>query len=507
MSRLGIVAARYARSARLVRCGVGLDLVGDPTGARVNAAVQEVLVLGRDNTSGLLDDVLGAAKALRWRLITQPQPVECNPALRQAAADVEAEADRLHAAVGPQMKGVLDELVASAQAAVVADPIAGDVLLKLVQEKTPRTCVIIAASGPAGAGLESWLGPMGFQVKIVGQLIREQLFVESGYAVGPPRFFPASVTNAPMTEKLDFIFPVWFGDRSLQQSTLAPHAEGAIVVPVTDFLTGDLGEPRKTSTEHSVDETELLPQAHWITPSTQPRELAPDEVAARRVLLSGGYSTWLDDGEWIRAVDPSQPGGRRVLNVDVKAVRVGIYLLLRHGETERSALYKAALELMGSQAAAVIASQTQWKSALQAQLDRLGRAGVVRELAAAGVGTLDRVVAWTEPMLARPRSDQDFERLLEWLGIDVYPAYELATALRRKRAQASVKIGDQLEEAVAAADMSLLERSGHLRLELESKGFRSVFATRVLGISPYVEIISRHETRILSRDRSAKWLE
>jgi hypothetical protein len=167
----------------------------------------------------------------------------------------------------------------------------------------------------------------------------------------------------------------------------------------------------------------------------------------------------------------------------------------------------AALQLMGPQATAVVASQAGWKGALQARLDQLGRAAVIHELAAVGVRTLDRVAAWTEPMLARPRRNQDFEALLQWLGVKVHPTYELATALRRKRAQASAKIGDQLEEAVAAANMSLLERDGHLRLELKSEGFRGVIATRVLSISPYVEIISRHDARELRPDRSAKWLE
>src|SRR5260370_166225 len=115
----------------------------------------------------------------------------------------------------------------------------------------------------------------------------------------------------------------------------------------------------------------------------------------------------------------------------------------------------------------------------QARLDQLGRAAVIRDLAAVGVRTLDRVAAWTEPMLARPRRNEDFERLLQWLGVKVHPTYELATALRRKRAQASAKIGDQLEEAVAQADMALLERDGHLRLGVESADFLRLIPTRV----------------------------
>ncbi|NNH75578.1 hypothetical protein HLB23_37985 [Nocardia uniformis] len=117
------------------------------------------------------------------------------------------------------------------------------------------------------------------------------------------------------------------------------------------------------------------------------------------------------------------------------------------------------------------------------------------------------MIAWTEPMLGRPQSNRDFELLLQWLELPVHPTYEHATALQRKRAQASVRIAEQLEQAFGAADMSALERDGYLRLELEARGFRGIRATRVLSIAPYVEIISRHEVRILTKHRGAKWLE
>ncbi len=508
MSRLDAVASRYIRSAALARNGVELDLVGDPYGARVNTAIQQLLLLTRDDSSALWGDVFGAAKALRWRLLTQPQPLERGSAIQTAATDVASEAGRLRAAVDPQAQRALDELADSAGSIAAADPIAGSILLESIQEATARACVIIAASASAKAGLETWLGPLGFRVMSASQLIREQLFVESGYAVGPPRFFPASLVNAPMTEMLNFVFPAWFGDRSLPRSVLAAHAEGAVVVTGRQFPIGDVAAPVPSPARDVIDETDLLPQVSWIPPDTPPREPGPDEVAARRMLLSGGFKMWLDDdGDWIRSVDPAQPSGGRVINIDVDAVRPGTYLLVRDGETERLALYEAALQLMGFQAVAVVASQSAWKAALQAKLDQLGPAVVVRELAAVGVKTLHRIAAWTDPMLARPLSNQDFERLLQWLGVKVHPTYELATLLRRSRAQASAKIGDKLEEAVAAADMSILELDGHLRLELKSEGFRGMIATRVLSVSPYVEIISRHDARQLTPDRSAKWLE
>lgn len=508
MSRLETLVSRYERLAGLVMNGVELDAVGDPPGARLNAAVWRLLTLARDDSTELWDDVLGATKALRWRLLTQPQPVEQGSAVQMGAADVVAEAARLRAGVGVLAQNALDELTDAAVAAASADRAVPAVLLDLLQEATADACVVIAGSGAAAAGLENWLGPLGFRVRTASQLTREQLFTESGYAVGPPRFFPASLVNAPMTETLNFVYPSWFGDQSLPQSVISTHAEGAATVPVRVFRIGEDTASAATVAGDDIDETQLLPQASWIPPDAPPRAPGIDEVAARNVLLSGGYSLWLDDdGERIRVVDPSQPGGERVINIDIEAVRPGIYLLLRDGETERQALYEAALNLMGPQAEAVAMSQTGWKRTLQSRIDQLGRPNVVRELGTAGVKTLDRVTAWTDPMLARPRSNQDFETLLQWLGIGVHPTYELATALRRKRAQASVKIGDELEEAVGVADMSLLERDGHLRLDAETDGFRGVIATRILSISPHVEVISRHDARQLRPDRSARWLE
>lgn len=507
MTRLEATAARYARSAGLVRHGAELDMVGDPVGARFNAAARRLILLTRDDLSGLWDDVLGPIKALRWRVLTQPQPAEFGPSVREASTEVAAKTRDLRPAVGVEAHRLLDELASAAEAVAATDPAVGAVLFELITEATAEACVVIAASGAAAAGLESWLGSRGFRVRTVAELLREQLFVDCGYAVGPPRFFPSSLATAPMTEALNFVFPAWYADRTLPRSPLAAWAEGGIGIRGNDFVVGDISEPEMAHDEE-LDEEALLPQAAWIPPDGPPRPPGPEEVAARCVYLSGGYRMWLDDdGEWIRAVDPSQPGGARVVNIGIEEVRPGVYLLLRDGQTERGALYEAALQLMGPQRKVVEDSQTAWKGALKDRLERLGRTTVMRQLAGAGVRRLDRVPAWTKPLLARPRSNQDFERLLQWLGVPTHPTYELATALRSLRIKASNKIGDQLEGVVASADMSRLERDGYLRLELDTEGFRGIIATRVIDISPYPETIPHYEARVLQPDRSVTWRE
>jgi hypothetical protein len=73
--------------------------------------------------------------------------------------------------------------------------------------------------------------------------------------------------------------------------------------------------------------------------------------------------------------------------------------------------------------------------------------------------------------------------------------------------QVSAEIGKQLEAAVSEADLTELDATGHLSLDVETQGFRGILATRVLGVSPYCEIVSRHDARVPFEDRSGQWLE
>ena len=60
---------------------------------------------------------------------------------------------------------------------------------------------------------------------------------------------------------------------------------------------------------------------------------------------------------------------------------------------------------------------------------------------------------------------------------------------------------------MADADLSQLDTTGHLSLEVPSEGFRGILATRVLAVSPWTEIVPRHDARVLFEDRSGQWLE
>jgi hypothetical protein len=309
-----------------------------------------------------------------------------------------------------------------------------------------------------------------------------------------------------LTDAVSFVIPAWFGDRSIPRSALAPYADGAITIVARVFTEGEVEQPDSDLPESEVED-DFLPQFAWGVRQSAEREPGSEEVEAQKVLLSGNLAIWLDDGDRIRALDPGQPAGERVVYTDVSLVRAGTYLLLRRGETERGVLYQAALGLLGAKGETADATQKAWKAALAQRLIERGYRQVVPELRQRGVKAADRARAWTDSNLVRPHSDHDFETMLEWLSIPIQPTFGHATMVRRALYQASADVREQLEKAVSGVDLAALEQDGYLNLDVEMEGLRGIVATRVLAMSPYTEIVSRHDARVPFEDRSGQWLE
>lgn len=504
MNRIDAVNDRYVSCATLARAGVEVVAIGDSAGARLNAAVRRLMLLVRGEGNGFLGDLVGAAKALRWRRITQPQPIALNTGVRQMSLEVIRRAGQLRGAMGDQE--LLDELASAASLVAATDSEVGTTLLRSIKEVGVDACVLVAASKPAALGLQHWLADDSVLVLTAAELEREQPQRDQAYVVGPPRFFRSSLVTAPVVGGVSYLVPAWFGDRSIPQSVISAHAEGAIRVKARVFTEGDTTEPAVGLPEEAEDENEYLPQPAWGLRPDGDREPSNEEVDARKVLLSGNLAMWLDDGDRIRSLDPAQPAGERVTYTEVPAVRAGTYLLLRQGETEHDVLYQAAIARL-ARGAVVDRAQVAWKYTLAERIQKAGYRQVVQQLRDAGVRTADRARAWTNPNLIRPASDQDFERLLQWLDIPVQPTFGYATMLRKTLYLVSAEIGKQLEAAVSAADLSELEAAGRLSLDVATEGFRGILATRVLAISPFSAIVSRHDARVPFEDRSGEWLE
>ena len=502
MKRIDALNARYSAIKSLVQYGAEIVAVGDPAGARLNIAMQQLLPVIHNDDPDIWNDFLGAAKALRWRRVTQPQPARLNPATQDIAWRVEQEAEFLRHAVAN--RALLDEVRAAAAEVAESDSPVGSVLLRSIEEVGAGTCVVVTANKPAQAAVEGWLADHGALVVTAGELEPALPRVDLAYAIGPPRFYNSAMVTAPVTSEINFLMPAWFADGRVPQSTIAPYAESPIVVRARILKEGDVALAGRDEAEM---DDELLPQPAWGARQSPDRDLTSDEVEAHKVLLSGNHATWLDDGYRIRALDPAQPAGERVTYLQVDAVRTGTYLLLRQGETEHGALFREALDLLGNHAGAITGTQRAWKDRLAQRLLELGHRDVESQLESEGVRSAERARAWTDPHLIRPNSDHDFNRLLTWLGVPLQPTFEHATRLRKSLYQASANIRDELETAISASDLTDLEPAGHLSLEVEIEHVRGILAARVLAISPFSEIVPRHETRVLFEDQSGRWLE
>lgn len=504
MSRINDVIARYECARALVENGLSIFAVGDPAGAQLNAAIRRTIFALGDEPSEVWSDLLQAAKALRWRRITQPFPNSLQPVQAQIVEQLLRQTTRLRALVGHE--SLLDELGSAATAVRETDSPLGAVLLESILEVGAGNCVVVASGGAARAGLQEWLDSVGAVVLVPSGLSELHAGVEQSYVIAPPMFVPSSVVMAPSTDEVTFVLPAWFRNHSLPESVLGPHAEGRITFNAAVHPIGDVSQPGDGDYD-SPAEDNYFPQPIWGNRQSDDREPASDEVEAWKLLLGGGLALWLDDGDRIRSLDPRQPEGDRIDYALVADVIPGTYLVLREGETERGAMYEQALRSLGSRADAVLATQKQWKQALHARLSEHGAKAAARELSARGVRSAGQVRAWADPRLICPQLDADFGGLLSWLGMPLQPTYGNAVMLRRAVYKATADLRKELEAAVSLADLGTLEKDGVLRLDLQRNGFRRMIVARVLARSPFTEIVARAQIRLPFADRSLQWLE
>lgn len=502
---MAAVNERYRATTAVARDGVSLFVVADENGATLNAVIRAVTRMAAEDGSDLWEHVLGAAKSLRWQLAFRPQPLEFNPSVTTAAHAVVAQADAIRAALSDDGTALLDALTEAAERVAAEDPPIGAHLRESVLEVGSAACFVVADGTLSRREIGSWLGPLGFRVLSPGMLADATLIADIAYVVGPPRLMQTSLATAPPTPEVSFFVPSWFGDRSLPTTAIADYAQGAIRPRVRVFELGTLKQNADDVPSEPEPIEDFAPPPVWGSQGSAEREPGVDEVVVRKVLLSGGYAIWMDDGERIRTLDPSQSAGERVTYTDVAAVKPGTYLVLRLGVTERTVLYEATLASMGVRRGVVESSQDRWKQALLGRLRSTGRPHVESAIRRLGVKAAEQAEAWTQPTLARPQLDSDFKLLLQWLGIAEEPVFSNATSFRRARFRAATHMREQLELAMASGDIEALRVEGHVKVD--GAGFADIIATRVLAISPHTNVVPRRDAREPFLDGGGRWLE
>ena len=215
---------RYAAAGSLAAHGAEIVAVADPAGARLNAALQCVMLAARDDP-GPWDDIIQPARLLRWRLATR---LQADPD-QDILAEIEQQERRLRPAVTDV--SLLKNLASAARAAAEAESPLADALLDMISRTGRESCVIVAASRPAQAALAGFGGMAGVRVLTAAELARIETCVDYAYAVGPPRFFGAALVTAPAARSVSFVIPSWVRDRTLPSSPVTAYADsGAMLI-------------------------------------------------------------------------------------------------------------------------------------------------------------------------------------------------------------------------------------------------------------------------------------
>ncbi|BDR52215.1 hypothetical protein KIM372_01220 [Bombiscardovia nodaiensis] len=515
MTSLEWVNTKYRLTSELQQFGVEIDLVEDSTASRIDTLLRQLIQKIGDDVEAFRD-LMDPLKALRWRLLTDIQAIQHNTRVTEAANAVSEKALYFYNAVDKSTQALLDELRKACDLVINNDSPAGGLLLDFIQEVGEDTCSVLTSSTASKDGMKSWLqaAQVNTEVYTLGDLLRTGHEIEQIYVVGPPRFYSPALLTSPTSSQISFIMPNWYRDRKLRTSDISEWVENKIIItPRIIAAKETIPTPLPDASDDlSIDETDLLPQPHWEQPTEVDANPGENEVLARKVILSGGYTCLLDDGSKIQTFDPSKPKEDRFPSTKIDAVTSGTYLVLRKDQTEQMNLYEEAIASFGSKANQVIESQNRWKKALQEMLHERGRSAVEAELQKQGVNVSNRVQYWTEPALDMPLRSQDFRALLHVLGINEQPSYTFAKQLHNKRLQLGQEMRRSLKSEVEEGGreaLNVLESNGMLELSSQDKRFRDMVVIRVIAISPNYQLVARQKTRTLFKDDTAstKWLE
>lgn len=506
MNRIKALNRRYVISSRIDGASAGpvvVEAIPDPAGARFDQTLRNIIVsLGEDTVS--FEELLSPAKALRWKRLFHAQPVTLDVRLQVLAERVIEQCSLMEGALDDQLR---DELSKAAEGVVGNDSGFSDELPAWIDDVGAEECVVVAAHRSDVVELREWLERDGLQVLTAREALSAVSNRSQMYVVGPPVFYPRALATAAVTDEISYLVSDWFRCRKLPRSSFAEFAEKAVDVKTRVRESDAVALVNHPAMEQGDVIEEYVPQPIWGTAGTVTRGPNSDEALARKLYLGGGFAMWLDDGQRIRSLDPSQPVGERVAYMDVESVTEGSFLLLREGASERETLYKAALDSLGHRAADITASQTRWKCRLYDRLLHRRRWSVEDELKALGVKACEQVRAWTDPILVRPKSKQDFRLLLEWLRVPVESTTENAEMLKRALRSESQRIRKELEAIIEYIDLDELERIGYVSLGGRNVGVRGMCATRVLAISHFKRPVARSRTRLLIKDDGGRWLE
>lgn len=504
MNRIQFLTSSYEALERMLRSqgAIRFRLLEDAEGAEFNQAVNRFVSEVREINDDNVKTAVSMAKCLRWRRFMQPQPVAFDRKGRELIEQLERQCEDARKVVA---NGVLPDLLLSSAQRLLEDDSAVVKELRLLDSEDDGDYLLVVRDRKTVTLIQSWLEHQNLQVSAVQDIRSERHWFDFVHVLGFPQAFCSSMFSSPVGDDIEYVFPSWISYRSLPESSLMGLVENPISMTVHNSEIFD-STIRTTKGEAEDDLSWYLPEPVWNVPPRDPSCCSSDLVDARQIYLSGGWETWLDDGERIRTLEIDKITGAKVSNLAPEEVTVGSYLLLREHGSERGIL-KTLAQSRIPRAEETISEQRVWKERLLVRIKQIGVERVRRELKALGVGAYRQVDTWSDMELIRPKSDDDFLRLLDWLEIPREPTFQDVRTLQCEVRRVSHEITAELENQASRVNLEELERQGHMYFQVSTDGVRSMVATRVMAIRSSVQKVPNSFTRTLRKNNCGWWID
>ncbi len=490
------------------------EVVAAPLVGRFAAEVER---LGRAVGESSEDETWSAFLRRCRRTLRDLATTPLSPA--DGAFGLDASADYLSVLLERARGSYAEQMLGRAELCVIA---MRDAARDTTNPLGKRTLDVLSTGPAAASGLvvkpqhldsvRTWLAGAAPEVRLLTEHEMTGLGqVESLVVIGPSFWFPAHLLGAPRAEMTCFVHFDFLRDREPDTrlfvgSATAPGTRiRSMVVDVDAF-----------PEENVVDVAVLIPTIDWdalaratSASPVSPGDADPDAVEANLLLLAGGFSVYLEavDGPTIDVVVDLEPGLRpRLRNEKTRSVAPGHYIVVRSAGGTGDYIPSIADSRMKRRAPVLRSLQVEWKAALRSQIRERGYWRVERELREMGITSPNlRYRLWHNSI--RTRSPNDFRLLMEYIGLGDRSA-EIWTAMGEifeAHLRAGQEVRKLLEQAVLAADVEDLLKTGRVDVSLGEMDAGTLSVLRVEGRSPSTSAVAEDELRVLTRVEDDLW--
>lgn len=327
---------------------------------------------------------------------------------------------------------------------------------------------------------------------VASQQLRQHFLKEGLLVVGPTRWFPRHIFDAPRAASITCVHfdcvkdiyvpePVFVGAQLMQDSRFASRGCG----PTTTVVAPEV--PSLPEAEQ-VDSEILLPRIDWTrfarhgVHSTDLSELTP----ARLFRL-------IDDRILVLEADDSKTHIARpdldktVLFISVDEIEKGDFVII-HESGERDYLSVIANGILAEKANGHREAQANWKRRLQEKVQSIGVEESIVQLKKMGCSTANyqNLRNWQSPSNIKTRDKSDFACLLQFSGIEnlLEDYWKWMEEIHRAHNAAGRYVLESLMKQLEKADPHQLALTGRLDVKLTQAQASAKAAVRVEDCSP-----------------------